>query len=135
MGRLNILTLRDDRETDPLDYKLYADCQVDHVLPDNPSTFDVTTFGFDTDEDFKASKHSFGNLTVLESQLNKRAQNRPPGDKAREYAKSHLQWNRSLGTRIGQAGFTRETQADRLDDIVKFFKRSWPISAEKEMRP
>ena len=125
----------DDRETDPLDYELYADCQVDHVLPDNPSTFDVTTFGFDTDEDFEASKHSFGNLTVLESQLNRRAQNRPPGDKAREYAKSHLQWNRVLGTRIGQAGFTRETQADRLDDIVKFFKRSWPISAEKEVSP
>ncbi|MCK4375017.1 MAG: HNH endonuclease, partial [Candidatus Brocadiae bacterium] len=120
----------DDREVSELDYELYADCQVEHVLPDEPSTFDVTTFGFATDEEYEATKHGFGNLTVLESDLNRRAQNKPPGDKAPIYAKSHLAATRVLGTRISEAGFTRESQVKRVDDLIQFFRQKWPIPLE-----
>jgi Protein of unknown function (DUF1524) len=117
-------------EVNEVDYELYADCQVDHVLPDVPTTFDVTTFGFKTDEEYEATKHSFGNLTVLESRLNGRAQNIPPAGKAVIYAESRLMANRVLGTRIGETGFKRQSQADREHDIVQFFKRTWPIPFE-----
>ncbi len=119
-----------ETETDELDHELYADCQVDHLLPDNPSTFYVKYSGFDTDEDYEGSKHTFGNLAVLEKKLNIRAQNHPPGNKARIYVESRLRSNRVLGNKIREAGFTRETQTDRLNKIVEFFKQRWPISAE-----
>ena len=118
-------------ETDTVGYTIFDQCQVDHVLPDDPSTFDVTTVGFDTDEDYEASKHRFGNLTVLESRLNQRARNSSLGDKARVYAESDLRWNQVLGARIDKDGFARKTQAGRLDNIVEFFKQKWPIPGER----
>ena len=121
----------DDREINSFDYKLYDDCQVDHVLPENPN-FDVTDFGFDSGEDFETSKHRFGNLTVLESRLNRRAQNSPPVDKVSIYRRSRLRRNRLLGNRIDTNGFPRNDQAERLDCIVKFFKQNWEIPMERE---
>ena len=121
----------DDREINSFDYELYDDCQVDHVLPENPD-FDVMDFGFDTGEDFETSKHRFGNLTVLESRLNGRAQNRPPVDKVSIYRRSLLRRNRLLGNRIATNGFERNDQAERLDCIVKFFKQNWEIPMERE---
>ena len=117
----------DNREVNELDYELYADCQVDHVLPDASTTFEVTTFGFKTDEEYEAAKHGFGNLTVLESGLNRQAQNLPPAAKAVVYAASRLMENRVLGTRIGETGFKRQSQVDRENNIVQFFKQRWPI--------
>jgi len=115
------------QESAELDYDLYADCQVDHVLPDDASTFDVTTFGFTSAEEYEAAKHGFGNLTVLESRLNKRAQNSPPGEKASIYADSRLEPNRVLGTRIREGGFTRHNIAEREENMTRFFKSKWPI--------
>ena len=122
--------VKDENETDQLDHELYADCQVDHVLPHNPSTFDVTTFGFDTDEEYEATKHGFGNLAVLESNLNEQAQNAPPGNKARFYERSAVRSNRVLGTRFAAEGFTRQDQVNRSNEIVQFFKQEWPIPPE-----
>lgn len=122
--------LKDDREIDDLNYELYADCQVEHILPDDPSTFDVTTFGFESYEDYEGRKHGFGNFTVLESRLNNRTRHYPPRDKSRVYAYSRLALNRILGTRIEEAGFTRDSQAERLEDMVQFFKQQWPIPVE-----
>jgi hypothetical protein len=119
-----------DREINELDFELYADCQVEHVLPDDPSTLDVTTFGFSTDEDYEATKHSFGNLTVLESLLNNRARNRPPGDKGPIYGESRLASNRVIGARMAEAGFTQDRQSDRMEEIVRFFKHKWLIPVE-----
>lgn len=123
--------IANDREINLLDYQLYDDCQVDHVLPENPN-FDVTDFGFDSGEDFETSKHRFGNLTVLESRLNRQAQNKPPSDKAPIYRDSRLQRNRLLGNRIDTNGFTRNDQAERLDCTVTFFKQNWAIPMEME---
>ena len=114
-------------EEQELDHELYADCQVDHILPDEPSTFDVTTFGFPADEDYESTKHSLGNLTLLESALNGRALNRPPTEKTSHYAQSRLHSTRVLGARITEAGFTSDAQRKRLDELVRFFKEHWPI--------
>jgi len=122
--------LKYDREIDDLNYELYADCQVEHILLDDPSTFDVTTFGFESYEDYVGRKHGFGNLTVLDSGLNNRARHYPPRDKSRVYACSRLMFNRILGTRIEEAGFTRGSQTERLEDMVQFFKQQWPIPVE-----
>jgi len=116
-----------DPEARELDHNLYADCQVEHILPQEASTFDVTTFGFENPEDYEASKHGFGNLTPLEERLNKHAQNVPPGQKATIYAESRLVANRVLGTRIQETGFRRVEQLDRTNEIVEFFKRQWPV--------
>lgn len=116
-----------DREIEELDYELYANCQVEHILSQEPSTFDVTTFGFKSREDYESSKHGFGNLTVLEEKLNKRAQNLSPTDKAAVYANSCLAANRVLGTRIQERGFGRSDQVERTDAIVRFFRKKWPI--------
>ena len=120
-----------ESETGTVDHDLFRQCQVDHILPDDPSTFDVTTVGFDSNEDYEASKHRFGNLTVLESRLNKRARNRSLGDKARIYGESDLRSNQVLGARIDEDGFPRKTQAGRLDELVEFFKRKWPIPGDR----
>jgi hypothetical protein len=121
-----------DPEVDALDYELFADCQLEHVLPQDASTFDSTTFGFESDEEYEAAKHSLGNLTPLEKRLNQRAQNVPPVGKAMVYADSRIASNRVLGTRIRAAGFKRQTQSERTDEIVRFFKAQWPIPAEQD---
>ena len=124
--------VEDEGEADArnLGHELYADCQVDHIFARSPS-FDVTTFGFDTDEEYEAKKDGFGNLTLLEQRLNRGAQNAAPDAKTHVYASSRLRSNRLLGIRIqGQGGFTRDTQVNRLGEIVEFFIRSWPIPAK-----
>lgn len=121
-----------DREVTDLDYELFSDCQVEHILPQEPSTFDVTTFGFSSAEDYELTKHGFGNLTPLEARLNQRAQHVPPADKTSIYAESRLAENRVLGTRIREAGFRREQQVQRAADIVQFFKTKWRIPSEEE---
>jgi hypothetical protein len=122
--------VRHDKEVSELDYELFKDCQMEHILPQEASTFDVTTFGFGSEEDYELTKHGFGNLTPLEERLNKRAQNVPPADKAPIYAASRLAENRAIGTRIREAGFRREQQGTRTDDIVRFFKTRWPIPSD-----
>lgn len=121
----------DDDEVYQQDYELYANCQVDHILPDDPSTFDPTTFGFDADEDYEAAKHGFGNLSVLEERLNKWARNMPPGEKGRVYGESRLAVNRVLGDEMRRAGFRRDHQERRTAEIVDFFKTTWPIPARE----
>jgi hypothetical protein len=121
-----------DREVTDLDYELFSDCQVEHILPQEGSTFDVTTFGFSSDEDYELTKHGFGNLTPLEERLNKRGQNVPPANKAAIYAESRLAENRVLGTRIREAGFRRDLQGERAAEIVQFFKTKWTIPSERE---
>jgi Uncharacterized conserved protein len=116
-----------DSEVKELDYPLFADCQMEHILPQDPSTFDVRTFGFTEAEDYESSKHGFGNLTPLEAALNGQALNVPPADKATVYAKSKLQANRLIGTRIRETGFRREHQIERSAAITQFFKEKWPI--------
>ena len=126
--------VEDDHETYELDHTLYGRCQVDHIFPDNSSTFDVTTFGFDTDEDYEASKHGFGNLAVLERRLNTGVRNAPPSSrKARVYDQSCLASNRVLGTQFAADGFNKEKQANRSDEIVEFFKRRWPIPTDSHL--
>lgn len=116
-----------DREVDVLDFEAYSDCQVEHILPQEASTFDVTTFGFENVEDYESGKHTFGNLMPLEERLNKRAQNVPPGDKAAIYADSKIGKNRVVGTRIITEGFAKPRMDRRTDEIVDFFKRTWPL--------
>lgn len=120
-----------EKEVTDLDYELFSDCQIEHILPQEASTFDVTTFGFAREEDYELTKHGFGNLTPLEERLNKRAQNVPPADKAAIYAQSRLAENRVLGTRIREAGFRHEQQRERTDTIIQFFKAKWAIPGEK----
>ena len=108
-----------------LDHELYADSQVDHIFASSPS-FDVTTFGFDTDEQYEASKHSFGNLTLLEQRLNQGAHNASPAAKAPVYSRSRLRSNRLLGYQVTHK-FTYATLDERLETIVDYFRRHWPI--------
>ena len=119
-----------DPEVKELDYGLFADCQMEHILPQDPSTFDVTTFGFADNEDYESMEHGFGNLTPLEAALNRQALNLPPGDKARVYDQSKLRENKLIGTRIGETGFRREDQVSRSAEIVQFFKEKWPIPVD-----
>jgi hypothetical protein len=116
-----------ERDNNELDYGLYADCEIEHILPQDPSEFDVTTFGFDNLEDYESRKDGFGNLTPLEKSLNRRARHKPVGGKAADYADSRLGVNRVLGTRIGEGGFRREEQSERADAIVQFFNDRWPV--------
>jgi len=116
-----------DKEVTDLDWKLFSDCQIEHILPREASTFDVTTYGFSSREDYKSTNDGFGNLILLEERLNKRAQNVPPAEKAAIYADSRLTENRILGTRIREVGFHREQQIERANEIVQFFKTKWPI--------
>jgi len=120
-----------EKEVSDLDYELFSDCQIEHILPQEASTFDVTTFGFASEDDYELTKHGLGNLTPLEKRLNIRAQNVPPADKALVYAESRLAENRVLGTRIREAGFRHEQQRERGDSIIRFFKTKWAIPPEK----
>lgn len=116
-----------EKEVDELDYELFSRCQVDHILAQDTSTFDATSYGFESDEDYELTKHGFGNLTVLEDRLNRRALNRPPSEKASIYADSRLTENRVLGMQIRESGFRREQQIARTNAIVEFFKKKWAI--------
>ena len=114
-----------DTDADSLNHKLFAKCQVDHIFASTP-TFDVRAFGFQSDDEYEDRKNGFGNLTLLEQGPNQRAQNNAPNGKTGIYANSKLRRNVLLGIQIGD-GFTRDTQAGRLDEIVTFFKQRWTI--------
>lgn len=119
--------VRDEQGIDALDYAIYSDCQVEHILPDDESLFDVTSFGFPSIEEYEVKKHVFGNLMLLEERLNKGAQNKPPSQKVPYYEKSQLSENRVMGARIESSGFRAEHQQERSDDIIEFFKNRWAI--------
>jgi len=109
-----------------LDWSLYRRCEVEHILSRTPS-LDPTTYGFDSGEEYEEKIHTFGNLTLLESKLNKQTRNYSPADKTRFYRQSALEYNRLLAERIAQKGFRKENIETRTREIVDFFKREWRL--------
>ena len=118
---------KNDGYVDRLDYELYERCEVEHILPQDRDKFDVTTCGFSSVDKYEEVNGTFGNLTLLERELNKRARNRPPKEKARIYAESKLRGNRLLGKSMREKGWTSEDVEKRLEEIVDFFRRTWPV--------
>lgn len=124
--------IKEDSDVHELDYQLYSYCQVEHVFPQDPSTFDIDTFGFANEEDYEANKHTFGNLTLLEHHLNPTASHRPPSAKCSIYNKSKLNKNKMLAQYILDRGFRIDHLNERTAEIVQFFKREWPIPTVSE---
>jgi len=116
-----------DKEGADLDYELFSKCEIEHIFPQDPKAFEVTTFGFKNAEDYKESNHLFGNLILLEKKLNKEAQNFPPSAKVSVYTKSKLHCNHLLGIGIQDKRFRRKHVYSRTDEIVKFFSERWRI--------
>lgn len=109
-----------------LDYGTFKNCQVERILPENP-TFDWADLGFESEEDYVRAIHTLGNLTVLEGKLNERAQNKPPREKAKIYSQSALKGNRLLGAEMEQQGFDKKALEERTEEIIRFVKETWPL--------
>lgn len=109
------------------DYDLYRDLQVEHIFPQEPS-FDVTSYGFENEEDYFANIHQFGNLCLLERSINTSASNDAPLAKASQhYGRSQVRATRLLGEEIQNSGFSKPQLQVRTDQIVNFVKQNWPV--------
>jgi hypothetical protein len=109
--------------------QLYPACQVDHILPQAPQ-IDVSTCGFATDDDYRSQINRFGNLCLLEATLNQGAGNVSLSVKAAYYTRSSLEASRVMGHRLAERAFGRADIDGRTEEVVKFFRAHWPISAE-----
>ena len=123
--------VKDCEEQKSPDHSLYSKCHVEHILPNDPDKVDVKSFGFSGVEEYDSMKDTFGNLALLESDLNKVASNSSPSHKAEVYKKSAFTSNRVFGERIKAEGFTRRDQETRLEEVVDFVKGRWPIPARE----
>lgn len=116
------------------DYEFYNNLEIEHVLADDAKLeLDLRDCGFLDEEEFNAYEDRFGNLMVLESELNKSASNKPPIVKAgEEYQKSKVKAIRLLGnTIINDKGFNKESVNKRTKEIVETIKEEWPIMEEE----
>jgi len=99
-------------------------------LADNAELeLDLRDCGFMDEEEFSAYEGRFGNLMVLESELNKTASNKPPTVKAQEeYQDSQIRAIRLLGNRIVENnGFKKDSIENRTNEIVETIKEEWAI--------
>lgn len=107
-------------------FQLFSTCQVDHILPQEPM-IDFSTCGFASPEEYVSEINKFGNLCLLEQELNGGAGNVALAYKAGFYMKSRLAATRQLGYRLEKTGFGQQNIETRLDDVVAFFRNRWPI--------
>jgi len=110
----------------PEAFQLFSTCQVDHILPQEPM-IDFSTCGFASAEEYFSEINKFGNLCLLEQELNGGAGNVALAVKADWYKKSRLAATRQLGHRLEVTGFGQQNIETRLDDVVKFFHNRRPI--------
>jgi hypothetical protein len=88
---------------------------------------DFSTCGFASAEEYFSEINKFGNLCLLEQELNGGAGNVALAVKADWYKKSRLAATRQLGHRLEVTGFGQQNIETRLDDVVKFFHNRRPI--------
>lgn len=110
--------------------------QVDHILAQTPE-IDLTTCGFTDEADYNTQIHRIGNLCLLEDTLNEGAQNKSLTEKAGYYTRSSLEATRLIGRRLEGTGFnfTRDNVERRVDLVVEFFHRRWPIPTSVPAMP
>lgn len=108
------------------DYELYRDVEVEHVFP-KAERITLPGFGFENEEEYLAMRGHFGNLTLIEGSLNKRAQNRSPNEKAAIYQESNIPGTEHLGFDIENNGFSKDEVDERTGQIADFALNRWPI--------
>lgn len=100
-----------------LEYPLFKDLQVEHIFSKEPD-YDIPSYGFA--EDYEVEKNRVGNLTLLESTLNKGLQNHAPINKVSGYLNSIIKDTRNLAGQIQNENFSKIHVDERRDNIILF---------------
>jgi hypothetical protein len=107
---------------------------VEHILPQEPS-FNITAYGFSSDEEYEQNKHKFGNLILLEGPLNSSCNNRTVEEKMSApnlYRTSSFTSVKALAAgHAGQvAGFQRSDISTRGKTLSALVAARWPVEKE-----
>ena len=105
---------------------------VEHILPQDPdNSFNIGSYGFDSDEDYLQYKHRLGNLVLLEGAINSACNNRTVEAKMslpNLYMASSLCAVRAVAAACaGHKRFDRGALADRSMRLSSAIVERWPV--------
>ncbi len=102
---------------------LSALATIEHVLSQTPQ-FSHNSFGFEGEMNFIENEHKLGNLTILETHLNKGNHN--PIEKVETYGRSSFRSTRELSTIIAkEQGFTKNDIDKRQQSLLDYCCQRW----------
>lgn len=103
---------------------------IEHVFAQEVR-FSFPSRGFHSDEEYIAKIHKFGNLTILEKNLNSQAINKTPEQKVLDniYSKSLFKSTETLNAEIKNNGnnFVKSDVDKRTADLVNFCMNRWSL--------
>ena len=102
----------------------YRDWQVEHIFSKEPN-YNPSAYGFAEDYDYE--KNRIGNLSLLESSINKGLGNQAPINKVDGYLKSRVSDIRKVGGEIQRGGFSKTSVDGRRSVIIDFCLQRFQI--------
>jgi uncharacterized protein with ParB-like and HNH nuclease domain len=112
-----------------LSIEKYGDLQIEHIFSKKIAS-GIRKYGFSTQERYDLEISVIGNLGILESKLNKNANNLHPADKEEHYRKSSVKANQDLA---GLMGVWHKSKMDeRTEELIDFITTRFKISEEDE---
>jgi hypothetical protein len=98
----------------------YRDLQVEHIFCKNPDFKGFRKFGFTNKEMYDVEITKLGNLSLIESKLNKLVDNFHPADKMVEYQKSKFINTHSMSGSLKDFSKVKITErTSHLTDLIK----------------
>lgn len=109
---------------------------IEHILPQTPE-FGFPNYGFATQEDYIASNHKLGNLTLLTPPENSRCSNQAVESKVRDerlYRASIYQITKDFAAKwVGRSGlFSKHEIDERSLHLANFCVARWPIWSRRD---
>jgi uncharacterized protein with ParB-like and HNH nuclease domain len=100
---------------------------IEHILAQHP-TFDLTSYGFEDEEDYSLTKHYLGNLTLIEKNLNSSAKDKNPFEKISIYDRSSFKITTELATYISMKTFFNKRELmERTDSLIQFIFHKYSL--------
>jgi uncharacterized protein with ParB-like and HNH nuclease domain len=109
---------------DNFDITKYSDLTVEHIFSEEPN-YEPSKYGFTDDYDYE--KNRIGNLTLLESKLNKGIGNHPPKNKINVYLNSSVQETVNIAGEIKKGKYSKENVDNRRNDIIDFCTKRFKV--------
>ncbi|MCY1376500.1 hypothetical protein D9M69_639930 [compost metagenome] len=106
---------------------------MEHVLPQDPdNSFDIGGYGFSDSSDYELMKHRFGNLLLLEGDINSACNNRTVEAKVTApnlYRASNICSVRSVAAKCAQPStrFDRAMLSSRSSSIATQVASNWHL--------